>query len=565
MTATFPTEDAKLQEFFAAYLEEVFHQQPTWATGAGDHRFDAQLDDISPAAREGWRALAQRTLDRLPEQIDPQKLSRDGQIDFDILQKDLRRQLWMTDHLHPFAEDPRVYGAYLSGSVYQLLAQSTLPRETNITNAIARMGEMARIIDEAKRSLTRPVRPMLETAIQQNAGAIRFYQSDVFRYAGETPQMDALKAAAAKVAGLLEEYQLFLEGPLRDRAVNDWRLGKEEFSRKFELETDAGISAEQNLVEAETEFARTQADLYNIARQLWADCFPGQPLPPDDTVGSSETVARVLHAVNQDHCDVTGLVTHAQATVESIRDFIRERHYLALPEPDRCSIVEMPEFRRGNALAYLESAPPLEPEAPSFYAVSPPPADWTPQQVRSFLEEYNAHMLKILTIHEAYPGHYVQLEYANRHPSLIRRLLQSGVYIEGWAVYGEAAMLNEGFGNGDLRLRLMQLKFYLRAIANSMLDYRMHCTQISDEAAMRFLMEDAFQSEGEAKLKVIRAKQSSVQLSTYFVGRMAFWRLRQQMEREMGNRFELGHYHEALLSLGSVPVCYLSELMQDSL
>jgi uncharacterized protein (DUF885 family) len=174
-------------------------------------------------------------------------------------------------------------------------------------------------------------------------------------------------------------------------------------------------------------------------------------------------------------------------------------------------------------------------------------------------------MLQILTIHEAYPGHYVQLEYANRTPSLIRRVLASGVYIEGWAVYTEQTMLDQGYGDGDLALRMSQLKFYLRAVANAILDHRMHCTQLGDEEAVGFLTERAFQSEGEARLKLIRAKQSSVQLSTYFVGRMAHYRLRQQLERELGSRFDLGRYHEAVLEPGSVPVKYLPELVRARL
>jgi uncharacterized protein (DUF885 family) len=174
-------------------------------------------------------------------------------------------------------------------------------------------------------------------------------------------------------------------------------------------------------------------------------------------------------------------------------------------------------------------------------------------------------MLQILTIHEAYPGHYVQLEYSNRTKSLIRRVLQSGVFIEGWAVYTEQTMLDEGYGAGDLALRMMQLKFYLRAVANALLDYNMHCTKYSDEEAMRFLTEEAFQSEGEAKLKVIRAKQSSTQLSTYFVGRMAFYNLRRQAQREMGDQFNLQKFHEAALSNGSVPVKFLPELTRRQL
>ena len=288
-------------------------------------------------------------------------------------------------------------------------------------------------------------------------------------------------------------------------------------------------------------------------------------MPPDDAAGRRETVTRVLHAVNQEHSAASGLVTDVRAAVESVKSFLRANDYLRLPEPDRCAVIEMPEFRRGNSLAYLENAPPLDPAAASYYAVSPPPVDWTPEEVQSFLEEYNRQMLKILTLHEAYPGHYVQFEYANRHPSLIRRVLQSGPFIEGWAVYGEAAMLDEGFGGGDLRLRLMQLKFYLRAVANAILDHRMHCTRMTDAEAMKFLVEDAFQSEGEAKLKVIRAKQSSVQLSTYFVGRMAHYRLRQSVQRQSGDRFNLGRYHEAVLANASIPTRYLPELVNRQL
>ena len=174
-------------------------------------------------------------------------------------------------------------------------------------------------------------------------------------------------------------------------------------------------------------------------------------------------------------------------------------------------------------------------------------------------------MLQVLTIHEAYPGHYVQMEYANRNPSLIRKVLSSGVFVEGWAVYTEQMMLDQGYGKGDLALRLSQLKFYLRAVVNTLLDHRMHCQNLTDEQAMDLLVNQAFQSEGEARLKVIRSKQSSVQLSTYFTGRMAHYRLHQQIQRELGDRFSLGRFHEAVLSSGSIPVKFLPELVRTRL
>jgi len=559
------SEDQQLETFFKNYLEQYFLQQPTAATVLGDHRFDAKLDDVSHKARKAWRELARRTLKELPRQVDFKELSPDGQIDFKILEQDLKRRLWLAENTDPFAEDARTYGSYLSDSVYLLLAQSTLPKETNISNALARMAQLPRIIAEANQSLTRPAKPILETAIRQNAGAISFYQDDIFNYVGETSQREQLNVACGKVVAELKGYQAFLEGPAMDRARDDWRLGKAKFARKFELETDAGITAEENLADANAEFAKVNAELYIVARQLWPKYFPGQTFPPDDAAGRRDVITRTINAVNQDHSDATNLLADAQSTVQGIKEFIQEHDYLRLPDPDRCAVEEMPEFRRGNSLAYLDNAPPLDPQAQSVYAVSPPPADWTAEEVKSFLEEYNRHMLKILTIHEAYPGHYVQLEYANRNPSLIRKVLQSGPFIEGWAVYGEVSMLNEGFGDGDLRLRLMQLKFYLRAVANTILDYKMHCTPMTDEEAMKFLVEGAFQSEGEAKLKIIRAKQSSVQLSTYFVGRMAHYRLRQAVEREMGDNFDLGRYHEAVLANGSISLKYMPELVRQRL
>jgi hypothetical protein len=305
--------------------------------------------------------------------------------------------------------------------------------------------------------------------------------------------------------------------------------------------------------------------MYDVARQLWCQYFPKKQLPPDDAEGERETVTQVINAVNQAHGQPEDLVSDTRATVANIKAFIRQKNYVQLPDPDLCQIIEMPEFRRGNSLAYMDNAPPLDPDARSYYAVSPPPADWDAARVKSFLEEYNHYMLQILTIHEAYPGHYVQLAHAAQASSLIRRVYQSGAYVEGWAVYGEVTMLNEGYGDGDLRLRLMQLKFYLRAVANSILDYKIHCTQMTDEEVLKFLTQDAFQSDGEARLKLIRAKQSSVQLSTYFVGRMAHYRLHQQIEREMGDRFSMAAYHNAVIAPGSIPVKYLPELVRTRL
>ncbi len=559
------TADEKLQAFFKAHLEETFKLRPLDATILGDHRFDHLLDDISAAAREGWLRQQKKSLENLLTNFSESDLSMDSQVDYAILRDDLIRNIWLAENTKPFEEDPRTYGSYINDSVYSLLTQSTLPKEKNIENAISRMKQIPRIVAIAKQTIQNPPRTVLDTAILQNRGAISFYEKGLFDLVGDTPQIEPLKQAASTIAEELKTYQKFLETEALPQSKGEWRLGKEKFSRKLELVLDLGLTADQVLEEAETEFLRVQRDMYVVARQLWSRYFPNKPLPADDTAGRRETIALVIAAVSKEHGQPEALILDARATVTSIKEFIREKDILRLPEPDQCQVIEMPEFRRGNSIAYLESALPLDPNGSSFYAVSPPPSIWGESQIQSFLEEYNRHMLQVLTIHEAYPGHYVQLEYSNRVPSLIRRVLQSGVFIEGWAVYTEQMMLDQGYGNGELALRLNQLKFYLRAVANTILDHRMHCTDISDEAALRFLVDEAYQSEGEAKLKIVRAKQSSVQLSTYFTGRMAHYRLRQEIQREMGDKFELGRFHEAVLDHGSVPVKFLPQLVRARL
>jgi uncharacterized protein (DUF885 family) len=566
--AAFPaaeSEDDRLTRFFKAHLDREFSERPLEATRLGDHRFDHQLDDVSPKARSRWAKRWKDTLAELPRKVDKKKLSRSAQIDHEIFRHHLTRELWLAENTRPFEDDPRIYNDYLSESVYLLLTQSTRSKAENIKNAIARMAQMPRIIAAAKASLGKPPRVHTETAIRQNKGAIAFYESGIYELTGENPALSDLKPATARLLPALKEHQVFLEKTLLPRATGDWRIGKEKFARKLDLELDAGLTVAEVVAAAQKEFARVEREMYVIARQLWSKVHPAKPLPADDEEGRRETIARVLQELNKDHAKAEDLVEDAKKIAKRIQAFIAKKDLLRLPKPDRCRIVEMPEFQRGFSVAYLNPAPPLDAKASSYYAISPPPRHWDNRKKESLLQEYNRYMLHVLTIHEAYPGHYVQLEYSNRHPSLIRRVLQSGVFSEGWAVYTEQMMLDQGYGDGDLALRLNQLKFYFRAVANAILDYKMHATKMSDEEALTFLTKGCFQSEGEALGKIIRAKLSSCQLSTYFVGRTAFSNLRQKVQREMGGKFDLGRYHEAVLDHGTLPVKYLPELVRQRL
>jgi uncharacterized protein (DUF885 family) len=564
LIAAADSEDGKLGGLFKAYLERLCEQRPAASTALGEHAHDHRMDDLSAEGRRKREALPREFLAAL-EKIDASKLSADGRIDLDIFRTDLRRELWVADNLDVWANDPLLWNTFLSDSVYQLFASSTLPRERNVRNAAARIAHVQAVVEAAKAALKNPPRVFVETAIARNKGAIAFYSAGIYELSGEKADGSPLKPACEKAVEALKGYQTFLEKELLPRASGDWRLGRKKFAEKLELDLDAGRSADEVLADAEAEAERVTREMVVVARQLWHRAYPKVPLPADDEAGRREAVARVLAHFNKDHGKPEELLAEAKALSAKIRRFITEKDILRLPDPDRCRIIEMPEFKRGFSVAYLDAAPPLDPKASSYYAISPPPAGWDARRVESLLQEYNRAMMAILTIHEAYPGHYVQLEYSNRHPSFLRKVLQSGVFIEGWAVYTEQMMLDQGFGDGDLVLRLNQLKFYLRAVINAILDHHMHCKGMSDDEALKLLVGRGFQSEGEALGKVVRAKLSSCQLSTYFVGRMAWYRLRQAVQREMGEKFDLGRYHEACLAHGSVPVKFVPALVRERL
>jgi uncharacterized protein (DUF885 family) len=563
--------DQRLAVAFKGWLDEYIAMQPFLGTRWGDHRFANKLEDLSPAGREKIVSHTRKTLDSLNKEFDPKQLSPDGRVDLATWKTGLERSLWIEENLAPLDTDPRSYNEYTTDSTYLLVTQTTLPKAAVTKACLARIREVPRLLEQArtnlgaKKSSRPPVRVFVETAIRQVPGSIAWYKSGLAEALGQGEGAEEVRREAAALVPLFEGYRQFLEKEVLPRSSDQWKLGPKLFAQKLEFELEADISAAEVLAEAEREFARVESEMAALSRTLWPTFFPGKAQLPDTPEGRRETTRRVIAEVSRDRGTVDTLVKDAKNGAEKLKAFIRKRGLLKLPEPDRCDILEMPEFQRGNSVAYLNNAPPLDFEARSVYAISPPPKDWDARRVESFLDEYNHRMMQILTLHEAYPGHYVQLEYANRNPSLVRRIFASGVYIEGWAVHMEQVMLDEGYGDGDLGLRLLQLKWYLRAVANAILDNNMHSGDWNETQALRFMVDKAFQSEGEALGKVVRSKQSPCQLSTYFVGRTAMHRLRQKVQTAQGDKFALLPYHQAVLEVGAVPVRFLPQLVEARL
>jgi uncharacterized protein (DUF885 family) len=282
---------------------------------------------------------------------------------------------------------------------------------------------------------------------------------------------------------------------------------------------------------------------------------------PNATEQQAAIVAALELAYEQ-HPARSKVFEAAQHAFDETQRFVRAHDLVTLYD-DPLQIIPMPEFQRGVAMAYCDSPGPLEKGQKTFFAVSPIPDDWSEDQVNSFLREYNTRSIYNLTIHEAMPGHYLQISHANRYDSPLRAVLASGSFIEGWAVYTEGMMVEEGFLNHDALMHLIQLKWYLRSVGNAILDQAVHVDGISREDALTMMTHDTFQQEREAEGKWVRAQLTAAQLPTYFVGVQEHLALRAEAKQAWGKEFTLKRYHDEVLAYGSPPVRYVRELMLE--
>ncbi len=344
-------------------------------------------------------------------------------------------------------------------------------------------------------------------------------------------------------------------------AQGDFRLGAELYDAKLRFALVSTLSRQEIRARAQSELIATRADMYSIARSVLAG-RPGAPaLPESPSPDQQQTaIAAALELAYADRPPRDAVFETARSAFEQARNFVRAKDLVTLYD-DPLDIIPMPQFQRGVALAYCDSPGPLDKGQKTFFAVSPIPDDWSEAQTASFLREYNKRSIDDLTIHEAMPGHYVQLMHANRYDSALRAVLSSGTFIEGWAVYTERLMVEEGFLDGDPLMHLIQLKWYLRTIANAILDQGVHVEGMSRDAAMQLMMHDTFQEEREASGKWVRAQLTATQLPTYFVGVQEQLALREDARQKWGRTFTLKRYHDAALAYGSPPVRYVRELL----
>jgi len=558
--------DQQFQQLAERYLDEFPALSPVSATGLGDHRFDSRLDMVGVEAQAQKQAFFRKYLDKLST-IDPAQLSRASQVDYSLLEQDLKGKLWRLETLQEWAWNPLRYTQLSGGAIYSLMARDFAPLKIRLQHVVDRLEQFPRLFRQIRATLDPKRVPEIhaETAIKQNRGVLSILDNLVKPTLIELPenQRNRLKQAMLAAKTVVEEHQQWLESELLPNAQGDFRLGPRLYDQKLAFTLKTPLIRAQVRERAERELRRVRDEMYFISQKVYKQKYPYTEFPTEPPAAYKQAIIRAcLELAYLDIPESDKIVDTAKYSLELATAFVREKNLVTLP-PDPVEIIVMPAFKRGVSLAYCDSPGPLEVGLKTFYAVAPLPEDWTEEQVQSFLREYNVRSIHDLTMHEAVPGHFLQLAHSNRYPGKLRVVLSSGVFIEGWAIYSERMMIDEGFLDGDPLMRLINLKWYLRGIGNAIIDQAIHTEGMTRQEAMKLMMEDTFQEEREAAAKWVRAQLTSTQLSTYFVGTIEHFDLRRDIERAWGSKFDLKIYHDKILSYGSPPVQYVKALILD--
>lgn len=546
------------------FVSDLPKFSPTAATGIGDHSMDDELDQVNETTRQGLGNTYRGYQDAL-QNIDRDSLSRANQIDYELLNVDIASRLWSLEELQEWAWNPLYYVRIAGNSMFNLASRDFAPVEERMANAASRLEQFPRFLEQARISIEPERVPKIhaETAIAQNLGVVSIIENMILPEMGELTSETRLRLEAAieTAKDALADHQTWLEEELLPRAAGDFRIGADLFDRKLSFALDSPLGRKEVVARAEVAYESVRNQMYDVSKAIYAADHPHTAFPDDPDEAYKQVIIRAaLEKAYQELPPRDGIVELARLQMQQATDFVIEKNIVTMPD-EPVEITVMPEFRRGMTAAYLVSPGPLDKGQPTFYEVSPLPSDWSEEKVRSFLREYNRYSIQDLTIHEGVPGHYLQLALSNRYPSTLRGVLQSGAMIEGWAVYAERLMIDEGYQDNDPLQRLIMLKWNLRAVTNAIIDTAIHVDGMTRDEAMKLMIEGGFQEEREAAMKWIRAQLTSAQLSTYFVGYQEWIDLRTEVEQAWGDEFTLRRYHDQVLSYGSPPIKHIRALV----
>jgi uncharacterized protein (DUF885 family) len=566
------------------FMKDSLALSPSSASTAGYHThldaktgksiaLDAVLDDLSLESIARQRAFYASWRERFHKETPAAALDPEDAADWQLVDDQIGLNLLEFDRIQSYKHNPTVVVELIGTALFLPLTQNYAAHDVRVGHVLARVGQIPRLLAQVQPYLSDSDPLWISTAVQENTGNIDLIEHMLAaEIPAGSPRKAEYDAVAPPAVRALHDFSSWLQNSLAKQPSNlTWRLGKELYDQKFALVMETPVTPAEVLASAEQDMKSVRAEMLQIALPLHAQMYPDH----NDHSSLAEhdrqnlIIQEVLQKISDHHPSRDRLQQAIEADLAGITQFIREKQIVSLSSRDNLKVIPTPPFERGiYSVAGFHSAPPLEPQAEAQYWVTPIDPQMPAAKAESKLREYNDFTLQWLSIHEALPGHYIQFEHLNNIEPERRRLLRSlyanGAYVEGWAEYIAQVMMDEGFLDNDPRFRMVMRKIRLRVISNAILDIKMHTMNMSDQQAMDLMTEESFQTQAEADGKLQRAKLSSTQLPTYYVGIREWFALREKYQAAAGKTFNLLKFHDLVLDKGPLPVPVVEKLVMPS-
>jgi uncharacterized protein (DUF885 family) len=552
--------DTAVNEKFKSYedrfIQQLWKENPEWATQVGFHQYDSLLTIPDANTRKLRMEFSKRHLDSL-KSFDLNTLNLSQQTDYHLIQNYLESNVWSIEKERAYEWNPSSYN--VGGTIAFMLAENYAPLSTRLKAIYQRLTKIPAYYEAAKGQLKNPALVLTDLAIQQNLGGLSVFESDLRDSLKKSDlsvaEKEALQKASQQAVAAINGYVQFLK-TTPNPSPRSFRLGKELYDKKFDFDIQSGSTAEQIYQAALARKSYLHGEMYKISKELWPKYFGKSALPTDSLV----VVRKMIDTLSVNHVKAEEFQSAIEAQIPKLVAFVKQKDLLYIDDSKPLVVRKEPAYMAGVAGASISAPGPYDKGGNTYYNVGSL-TGWTKEATESYLREYNHYILQILNIHEAIPGHYTQLVYANQSPSLIKSILGNGAMIEGWAVYTEQMMLENGYGDNAPEMWLMWYKWHLRTVCNAILDYSVHVKNMSEKDAMHLLVDEAFQQQAEAAGKWKRVSVSSVQLTSYFTGYKEIYDLREAVKQKEGKQFNLKAFNEKFLSFGNSPVKYIREMM----
>ncbi|WP_295767753.1 DUF885 domain-containing protein [uncultured Mucilaginibacter sp.] len=549
-------DEAAFKGYTQHFLDALWELDPNRGTMNGYHKYDSVLLVPSAGYRDKIAKFCKVETDSLLR-YDPNTLNDANKIDFQLIQNELQRMQWDVQSLKAYEWNPNTYN--IISTFAHILNENYSPLDKRLRNFYEKMENIPAYYKEAEKQIKNPVPELTSLTIQQLTGGVTVLENDFADSLKKTKIADATKkqmlARAKLSADVIKNFTDWL-GKLKSVKPRSFRLGQNLYQDKFKYEIQSSLTAQQIFNAATERKKLLHHEMIKLSKQLWPKYFGKANMPED----SLTLVAKMIDTLSAQHVKPEQFQSAIQNLIPKLTEFVKAKDLLTQDASKPLIVRKEPAYMAGVAGASVSSPGPYDKNGNTYFNVGSL-AGWTPQRAESYLREYNQYILQILCIHEAIPGHYTQLVYSNKTPSLIKSVLENGAMIEGWAVYGEEMMLDAGYGNNEPEMRLMWYKWNLRSVCNTILDYSVHANNMTKEQAIKMLTQEAFQQQAEAEGKWKRVSVSSVQLTSYYTGYKEITDLRDAYKKQMGEKYSVKDFNEKFLSYGSAPVKFIKELM----